>query len=87
MNTTLSAIESMNLQIDFISKELAKYGWDSKDVKILITGMDVFSAMFKMVHGYGSMASENKYDGNDCYQFFLLVKISEVSNHLIMIVF
>ncbi len=26
---------------------------------------------------YGSMASENKYNGNNCYPFFLLVKISE----------
>jgi hypothetical protein len=47
MNTTLAAIENINLQIDTISKELAKYGWDSDDVKILlsITGIDVFSAM------------------------------------------
>ena len=29
MNTTLSAIENINLQIDSVSKELAKYGWDS----------------------------------------------------------
>jgi hypothetical protein len=44
MNTTLAAIEDINLQI---SKELAKYGWDSDDVKILLsmTGIDVFSAM------------------------------------------
>jgi predicted RNA-binding protein with TRAM domain len=47
MNTTLAAIENINLQIDTISKELAKYGWDNDDVKILlsITGIDVFSAM------------------------------------------
>ena len=30
MNTTLSAIENINLQIDSVSKELAKYGWDSR---------------------------------------------------------
>jgi transposase len=47
MNTTLAAIENINLQIDTISKELAKYGWNSDDVKILlsITGIDVFAAM------------------------------------------
>ena len=47
MNTTLAAIENINLQIDTVSKELAKYGWDSYDVKILLsmTGIDVFSAM------------------------------------------
>jgi transposase len=51
MNTTLAAIENTNLQIDTISKELAKYGWDSDDVKILlsITGIDVFSAMLIVV--------------------------------------
>jgi hypothetical protein len=79
MNTTLATIENINLQIDTISKELAKYGWDSDYGKIplSITGIDVFSAMFKMIHGCGSMASENKYDGNNCDPFFLLVKISE----------
>ena len=47
MNTTLAAIENINVQIDTISKELAKYGWDSNDVKVLLsmTGIDVFSAM------------------------------------------
>jgi hypothetical protein len=30
MNTTLAAIENVLLQIDIISKELAKYAWDSK---------------------------------------------------------
>jgi transposase len=47
MNTTLSAIENIGLQIDTVSKELAKYGWDSDDVKILLSmsGIDVFSAM------------------------------------------
>ncbi len=47
MNTTLAAIENINLQIDTVSKELAKYGWDSEDVRLLLsmTGIDVFSAM------------------------------------------
>ena len=47
LNTTLVAIENINLQIDTISKELALYAWDSEDVKIIlsITGIDVFSAM------------------------------------------
>jgi transposase len=47
MNTTLAAIENINLQIDSISKEITKYAWDSDDVKILLsmTGIDVFSAM------------------------------------------
>jgi len=37
----------INLQIETISKELAKYRWDSDEVKILLsmTGIDVFSAM------------------------------------------
>jgi transposase len=47
MNTTLATIENINLQIETISKELAKYAWDSDDVNILLsmTGIDVFSAM------------------------------------------
>ena len=47
LNTTLAAIENINLQIDTISKELAWYAWDSEDVKILLsmTGIDMFSAM------------------------------------------
>ena len=51
MNTTLSAIEKINLQIDSVSKELAEYGWDSDDVTILlsITGIDVFYAMLIVV--------------------------------------
>jgi transposase len=51
MNTTLAAIQNINLQIYTISKELSKYGWDSDDVKILlsITGIDVFSAMLIVV--------------------------------------
>jgi hypothetical protein len=35
MNTTLAAIENTNLQINTISKELAKYGWDYSHPKIL----------------------------------------------------
>ena len=47
MNTTLAPIENINLQIDTISKELAKCEWDSDDVKRLLSvnGIDVFSAM------------------------------------------
>jgi transposase len=47
LNTTLAAIENINLQIDIISKELAGYACDSEDVKILLsmTGIDMFSAM------------------------------------------
>jgi hypothetical protein len=47
LNTTLAAIENINLQIDIISKELAWYACDSEDAKILLsmTGIDMFSAM------------------------------------------
>ncbi len=47
LNTTLSSIESIDNQIEIVSKEIAKYAWnDSQDVKILsITGIDIFSAM------------------------------------------
>ncbi len=48
LNTTLSSIESIDNQIEIVSKEIAKYAWkDSQDVKILVsmTGIDIFSAM------------------------------------------
>jgi transposase len=48
LNTTLSSIESIDNQIEVVSKEIAKYAWqDSQDVKILLsmTGIDIFSAM------------------------------------------
>ncbi|HSA76359.1 MAG TPA: IS110 family transposase [Nitrosarchaeum sp.] len=48
LNTTLASIESIDSQIEIVSKEIARYAWqDSQDVKILIsmTGIDIFSAM------------------------------------------
>ena len=48
LNTTLTSIETIDNQIDIVSKEIAKYAWkDSQDIKILlsITGIDIFSAM------------------------------------------
>jgi transposase len=48
LNTTLSSIESIDNQIEIVSKEITKYAWkDSQDVKILLsmTGIDIFSAM------------------------------------------
>ena len=47
MKTTLAAIDNINIQIKIISKEIAKYAWESEDVKLIlsITGIDVFSAM------------------------------------------
>ena len=48
LNTTLSSIETIDSQIEIVSKEIAKYAWkDSQDIKILlsITGIDIFSAM------------------------------------------
>jgi transposase len=48
LNTTLSSIESIDNQIEIVSKEIAKYAWkDSQDVTILLsmTGIDIFSAM------------------------------------------
>ncbi len=46
-DTSLSAIENLTAQIDIVSKEIAKYAWDSEDVRIMLsmTGIDVFSAM------------------------------------------
>ena len=48
LNTTLSSIESIDNQIEIVSKEIAKYAWKaSQDIKILLsmTGIDIFSAM------------------------------------------
>ena len=48
LNKTLSSIESIDNQIEIVSKEIAKYAWqDSQDVKILLsmTGIDIFSAI------------------------------------------
>jgi transposase len=47
LNTTIAAIENISLQADIISRELARYAWDSEDVKILLsmTGIDMLSAM------------------------------------------
>jgi transposase len=48
LNTTLTSIETIDNQIEVVSKEIAKYAWkDSQDIKILlsITGIDIFSAM------------------------------------------
>jgi transposase len=46
LNTTIAAIENISLQADIISRELARYAWDSEDVKILLsmTGIDMLSA-------------------------------------------
>ena len=45
----LASIESIDNQIEIVSKEITRYAWDdsSKDIKILlsITGIDIFSAM------------------------------------------
>ena len=52
LDTTLTSIESIDNQIQIISKEIARYAWqDSKDVKILlsITGIDIFSAMEQVI--------------------------------------
>jgi transposase len=49
LNTTMVSIESIDNQIEIISKEISRYAWhdSSKDIKILlsITGIDIFSAM------------------------------------------
>jgi len=47
LNTTIAAIENISLQADIISRELARYAWDSEDVKILLsmTVIDMLSAM------------------------------------------
>jgi transposase len=47
LGTSISPIENLSAQIDAVSKEIARYAWESDDVKILLsmTGIDVFSAM------------------------------------------
>ena len=53
LNTTLSSIETIDNQIEVVSKEIAKYAWqDSQDIKILlsITGIDIFSAIVLSHH-------------------------------------
>ena len=48
LDTTVTSIESIDNQIQIVSKEIARYAWqDNKDVKILLsmTGIDIFSAM------------------------------------------
>ena len=47
MDTSLAAIESIDAQIDIVSKEICKYAWDSEDVRIIMsmTGVGIFSAM------------------------------------------
>ena len=47
LDTSIESIETINQQINAVSKEMSKYAGDNKDVKILlsITGIDVFSAM------------------------------------------
>ncbi len=47
MDTTLSSIENLDMQISIISRQISRYVWESEDVKLVlsITGIDVFSAM------------------------------------------
>jgi transposase len=49
LDTMLALIESIDNQIEIVSKEIARYAWhdSSKNVKILLTmtGIDIFSAM------------------------------------------
>jgi transposase len=47
METSLASIENLSMQISVVSTHIAKYAWDSGDVKLLLSmnGVDVFSAM------------------------------------------
>jgi len=48
LKTILASIESIDNQIEIVSKEIARYTWqDSQDVKTLlsITGIDIISVM------------------------------------------
>jgi transposase len=47
MDTTLSLIENLDMQISIISRQISRYTWESEDVKLIlsITEIDVFSAM------------------------------------------
>ena len=47
MDTILSSIDNLNIQIAIVSREISRYAWESEDVKLIlsITGIDVFSAM------------------------------------------
>ena len=49
LDTMIASIETIDNQIEIVSKEIARYAWlDSQDVKILLSitgGIDIFSAM------------------------------------------
>jgi transposase len=47
MDTSIASIEGLDSQIDVVSREVAKYAWNSRDVRLLLSmnGVDVFSAM------------------------------------------
>lgn len=47
LDTSISSIQNLTEQIGIVSQEIARYAWQSDDVKILLsmTGIDVFAAM------------------------------------------
>jgi len=47
METSIASIENLTIQIGIVSKHIAKYAWNSSDVKLLLSvnGLDVLSAM------------------------------------------
>lgn len=46
LDTSISSIQNLTEQIGIVSQEIARYAWQSNDVRILLsmTGVDVFSA-------------------------------------------
>jgi len=47
MNTSIASVVNLSTQIDILSTHIAKYAWDSRDVRLLLSmnGVDIFSAM------------------------------------------
>lgn len=47
LDSSIASIETINQQIDIVSKEISKYAAEDNDIKILlsVTGIDIFSAM------------------------------------------
>jgi transposase len=47
MDTSLASIENLSIQISIVSRHTAKYAWNNRDVRLLLSmnGLDIFSAM------------------------------------------
>jgi transposase len=47
MDTSIASVVNLSIQIGVVSTHIAKYAWDSRDVRLLLSmnGFDIFSAM------------------------------------------